>query len=449
MLKKALDLYEDLAKSEKEDPAVREGLAWAFRQAGNIRGFLGHYELALKAYRRGLDLSEGLAREFPNHWPFRYLLAGTYRELGDLHLDVGKRQEAVTAYQNSLDVWERPTLQPACPLEGSLAHGGLGDLQQAAGNCRGAAQHFRQALVLRAKLIAMDPTTYQHRGYLGYWHRKLGEMLEKEGEPQEAETHYCQAGEVFDRLVREHKDEMGYQLELAGCCMLRAVLREEHDARAAEELYGKAVAVLVPLAKAFPGMPGIRQLLAEVHRQMGTLKKVGGQTAQAAEHFRQARDLLEKLTAELPGGGPGPGAPGANENLFARFLATCPDETFRNPKSAVELARKAVARAPDQGDYWTTLGAACYRAGDWTGAIEALDRARKLHEAEGGDATDWFLLALAHARRGDREQARAWQERALSWVGRHKARGNELRLLREETAALLSGPSAQAPRPRL
>jgi tetratricopeptide (TPR) repeat protein len=444
MLTQALNLYEGLAKSEKEDPDVRGELAWAFRQAGSIRGYLGHYEPALKAYLRGLDLSEGLVRQFPDQWGFRFLLAGTYREIGDLHLGVGKRQEAVAAYQNSLEVWDRPTTQMACPLEASLAHGGLGDLQEAAGNCRKAEQHFRQAITHRQKLVAANPTLYEHRGYLAYWHRKLGGVLQKEGEPQEAEAHYRTALEAFDRLVRAHKDHVGYQLELAGCCVLRAALREEGDARTAEELYAKAAGVLVPMAQALPGMPGIRQLLGEVHSRIGTMKKLEGQTAQAAEHFRQARDLMQKLAAELPGGGPGPGAPGANENLLARFLASCPDEKFRDPKAAVELARKAVARAPDQGDYWTTLGAACYRAGDWSGAIEALERARKLHEAEGGDAADCFLLALAHARRGHHEQARAWQERALAWVARYKASGNELRLLREETAAVLGGTTPAA-----
>jgi tetratricopeptide (TPR) repeat protein len=55
----------------------------------------------------------------------------------------------------------------------------------------------------------------------------------------------------------------------------------------------------------------------------------------------------------------------------AWLLATSSDETIRAGKTAVELARKAIALMPDAGgECWETLAAALAEAGDFTGAVE-------------------------------------------------------------------------------
>jgi tetratricopeptide (TPR) repeat protein len=71
------------------------------------------------------------------------------------------------------------------------------------------------------------------------------------------------------------------------------------------------------------------------------------------------------------------------QNL-AWVLATCPDSKLRDPKRAVELAQKAVKAGPKEGNFWTTLGAARYRTGDWKGAAAALLEAEKLLQSQGG-----------------------------------------------------------------
>jgi uncharacterized protein HemY len=62
-------------------------------------------------------------------------------------------------------------------------------------------------------------------------------------------------------------------------------------------------------------------------------------------------------------------------------LATSPDSKFRDPKRAVELAKKAVKLAPKEGNYWNTLGVAQYRASDWKEAIAALEKSIELLRA--------------------------------------------------------------------
>ena len=58
------------------------------------------------------------------------------------------------------------------------------------------------------------------------------------------------------------------------------------------------------------------------------------------------------------------------------------------------LARRAVELSPRTGLYRNTLGVAFYRAGAFERAVDVLKKSMKLRE--GGDALDWFLLAMAH-----------------------------------------------------
>jgi serine/threonine protein kinase/Flp pilus assembly protein TadD len=102
------------------------------------------------------------------------------------------------------------------------------------------------------------------------------------------------------------------------------------------------------------------------------------------------------------------------ENELAWLLATCPDAKIRNPQRAVELARKVVDKVPREGTFWNTLGVAIYRAGDWKAAAAAFDKSMELRA--GGDAFDWFFLAMAHWKLGDHAEARKRYDQAVQWV---------------------------------
>jgi serine/threonine protein kinase len=122
-------------------------------------------------------------------------------------------------------------------------------------------------------------------------------------------------------------------------------------------------------------------------------------------------------------------------NAVAWILANCPDRTLRDPDHALDLAKQVVKQAPDKGDYWNTLGTAQYRAGDWKGAVGTLTRSMKLRE--GGDGADWFFLAMANWRLGQKEEARSWYDRAVQWVAKQHPEDEELRCFRAEAAELL------------
>src|SRR5262249_56173083 len=65
---------------------------------------------------------------------------------------------------------------------------------------------------------------------------------------------------------------------------------------------------------------------------------------------------------------------------------------------AVKLAREAVEIAPSSDILWQFLGWIYYRTGNWKSSIEALEKSCKLQTGGTGDAGQWIVLALAHAR---------------------------------------------------
>jgi tetratricopeptide (TPR) repeat protein/serine/threonine protein kinase len=110
---------------------------------------------------------------------------------------------------------------------------------------------------------------------------------------------------------------------------------------------------------------------------------------------------------------------GVHQEL-AWLLAHCPDHKFRNPKRAVELARRAVSLDPKNVANRGTLGSAHYRAGDWNAAIEELKASIKLRQ----HGADMLFLAMAHKRLRQDTEARQWYDRAVEWIEKN-AKGNE------------------------
>src|SRR5262249_49793945 len=148
---------------------------------------------------------------------------------------------------------------------------------------------------------------------------------------------------------------------------------------------------------AFPLVPRYRDDLIAGYAGLIQLLAVAGKTD-------EARGFLLKLTPMVP-----EGAVACND--LAWLLATCVEPWFRDPARAVALAQKAVDLIPQFASHWRTLGAAHYRAGNPESALAALKKSMELRK--GGDSFDWFFLAMAHGRLGNKEDARKWYDRAV------------------------------------
>jgi superkiller protein 3 len=122
-------------------------------------------------------------------------------------------------------------------------------------------------------------------------------------------------------------------------------------------------------------------------------------------------------------------------NGLAWTLATDAEPARRDPSRAVWLAKEAVELEPLQGGHWNTLGAAQYRAGNWKDALAAVGKSMELRK--GGDSFDWFFLAMAHGKLGEKDKARQWYDRAVKWTDEYQPKNEELGRFRAEAAKLL------------
>jgi serine/threonine protein kinase/Flp pilus assembly protein TadD len=122
-------------------------------------------------------------------------------------------------------------------------------------------------------------------------------------------------------------------------------------------------------------------------------------------------------------------------NELAWLLATCQSANLRDPQRAVVLAKNILKIKPAEGNYWNTLGAAHYRAGDWNAAIQALKKSMEIRK--GGDSIDWSFLAMAHWQLGEKDLARQWYDKAVQWMDKNDPKNDELCRFRSEAAELL------------
>jgi tetratricopeptide (TPR) repeat protein len=129
-------------------------------------------------------------------------------------------------------------------------------------------------------------------------------------------------------------------------------------------------------------------------------------------------------------------------NNLAWMEATCPHPGFLNPKDAVRHARRATVVQPEEGNYWNTLGAAHYRAGEYEDAKTALAHSMALRRE--GDSFDWFFLALVELKLGQKAEARRWYDKAVEWFQQSAPRNPELYRFQVEAAEELGLPRPEA-----
>jgi len=179
-----------------------------------------------------------------------------------------------------------------------------------------------------------------------------------------------------------------------------------------------------------------REGIALRYQTLGRDSKAQGRFAEAKAIWLHALDLWTEL------GTASPDRPLLHQhwcdcaNDLAWLLANAPDPAVRDPAQAITLAGKAAEANPNCATYWNTLGAAHYRAGDFTATVSALSRAIDL--TEGGTAFDHVFLAMAHAQLGDQERAQHWLDQARLWMEQHSPDHSELACLRDEARSVLS-----------
>ncbi len=393
----AIAVFRDLVRLRPEDPRHLGCLGRELKARGRSR----EADAALDAAHTKFDAVIRSKSDFWAHFGLGYVLLGK-----------GRLDEAIAEFREAI------RLQP----ENGAAHHNLAGALHGEGRLDEAIAEFREAIRLQP-----DRATARH---------DLATALRQEGRLDEAIAEYREVirlqpenGAARDNLASALRQEG--RLDEAIAEYRRAIRLEPGQARAHIDLgnllrdKGRFDEAIVEHREAIRLQPD----LAVAHNALGWALQGEGRLDEAIAEFREAIRLQPDLAAA--------------HNSLAWALATDADPRRRDPAEALEHARKAVERKPNDGGFHNTLGAAEYRAGNWGPAIAALHKSMELRR--GGDASDWFFLSLAQKRLGRKEEAGAWFDKAVIWTRQHDPRNDELRRLWSEAAELLGRPGPDDP----
>jgi tetratricopeptide (TPR) repeat protein len=475
VLEEALTYYQEILPQEGNDPALRLEAARLYAQVAQIHHGMGHWGKAVEAYSQQARLLASVLATEPGNKTLRRELAHSLRWRGNALRDLGKVREARDAYDQAAVLQERllcespgntdyqvalaNTLLNTATLlspndqaeelqrlhrrtlalnraavaakpdnlgyQAELALGleSQGTFLLATGRVAPAADALREAVAINQQLLAGGRLGRSYERYVAQSYDNLARVLAAAGQPREAEHSYREALKLLGPLTTDFPHSPYYRAQLAetlgGLANLLTDLGRKDQA---EELRRKVVSHYEILTTDFREDPDNRRKLLHSYLALGNLLVEIGQGAPAAEQYRKAVQLA-------------PESPAANNGL-AWFLATSPEPGLRDPAEAVRRAQMAVTAEPRSGSYRNTLGVARYCNGDPRGALADLEASMRLRD--GGDSFDWFFLAMAHWRLGDRAKARLWFDRAVQWTDKHRPQHPELRRFRTEAEALLA-----------
>jgi len=429
VLEEALVFYKDLLPEEGDDPKVRREAAMLYGEVAWIRHRLGQADMAAEAWDRKASLLTSLLGDEPTDKDLRLDLSHSHRWRGNMLRDLGKVGEAREAYNQAAEIQERLLSESSDVARYRMQ---LANTLLNKATLPWDRDQTQQLETLWSRIVELDqaavdasPNDPQFSAELALALQDQGLFFLDIGRRFDAEASVREALKIHQRLLDggRLKDDGYIERYLASnFTNLGRVLAASGKAGEAEESYRQAVNLLESSSKEFPYSAYHRLDLVRSYLQLVGLLCELGRQSDAAEPYRKALDL----DSEDP----------AINNQLARFLATSPELPLRTATQATRLAKKAVDAWQESHDCWNTLGVAHYRDGDNRAAVAALEKAMSLRS--GGNSFDWFFLAMAHWRLGERDKAQTSFDRAVQWMDKYKPHDDELRRFRAEADALMA-----------
>jgi serine/threonine protein kinase/tetratricopeptide (TPR) repeat protein len=443
-VRKALKLQRELLEKEPGNPGRRHTVCDVQIDLGHVLTLARKLPEAGKMLEGALVMARALVADFGNPKD-REILAGAHFSRGNWHRTSSAYPEAEKDYREALRVHEElrarfPDYPPKYANAARVTNDALVMLLHGTGRPRDAIDQYEA-------MIRKHPAEVHYRDKLAQYLAQEGMKRVRERKPAEALPLITRAAALLEGLVKESREDADYRLLWAGSLSnLGLVLEMTGDAARAVDAMRRAVEVQRGLLKQFgnttisskfrlamqPAGPTDGPPKTPVKFTYGDQLALG--YGMLAAMLRDSHRLEESLRVRREATEQFPDNAELHNNL-AWQLVTLPDSKLRDPYEAVRVAKKAVALKKDDGHYWNTLGVAHYYAGEWHPTLAALTQAMKLRK--GGDGNDWFFLAMAHEKLGNKAEARRWYDRALEWMQKHQPENAELRRFQVEAAEVL------------
>jgi eukaryotic-like serine/threonine-protein kinase len=486
-LRKAIELMRPVAAAHDADGTLRMALADSCKQLGSLLRHVGRLEEAEAAYRERCTILLAVQDDGIMNEKLERLIADSHHDVGRILADRGDHAAAEQAYRRAVELLEGLSLANSTSANRyflAVAHFNLGELQFQTARLEEGEAHTRTAVTLLRENVNQEAAVQEYRQFLAVALNNLGMFLYQSGQTEEAHDAFQEHVDILAALAADYPEMPDYRGDLAvGYGNIAALLRPMGRRDEAEQAARAAVKLLETLVNQHPEVPVYRVHLATYTNNLGNCLRDNDELESAISCFRRAVALNESLVTDNPqmddykaywarhlenlgraleqNGQFDEGrvvleraidtmlslidrqtADGAirhsvleTTNNLAHHLATCADPMRRDPAKAVQLAAVIVRALPQRGVFWNTLGLAQYRTGDWPASIESFTRSMQLRQ--GGDAHDFFFLAMAHHQLNHADEALQWYERGVQWMENTLSSDSELRRIREEAAALL------------
>jgi tetratricopeptide (TPR) repeat protein len=282
---------------------------------------------------------------------------------------------------------------------------------------------IREALELRQLAVRGVQGEDWRQVYLARSRSHVAELEMSQGDYREAARAYEAALLLRQRLANDFPHRVPYQSALGVAYSdLGRVQRKLGRRDLAVKSHRQAITIHERVLANAPDTQPLQENLSRSLYEMGRVLQDDGRIEPSMHYFERATEVNPKSWHRI--------------NHLAWMLVMAPEHGVRDPQRALALAERAVELMPLSPNCWNTLGVAYYRNGEDGQARDALMRAIEL--SNGGDALDWFFLAMAHARRNEPELADEWLQRAQTWCLAQQPLSGELQRTREEAIATLT-----------
>jgi tetratricopeptide (TPR) repeat protein len=378
-LDEAIAEFRTAIKLAPKDPCWHNNLGTALSGKGKVDEAIACFRRAIELDSKDLLAHGNLGKELSKQGKvdeaiacFRRVIeldpkhADAHNDLGDEWFQKGKVGKAIACFRKAVELDPRH----------ALAYHNLGTALSRKGEVDEAIPCFRRA-------IELDPKNADA-------HNRLGVALADKGKVEEAIAGYHKAIELDPKHAGAHNN-LGNALNRQG-------------------KVDEAVAAFRKAAELAPK-------LALAHRNLGWALLRQGKIDESIHWHRKALALDPKH-------------PRGRHNFRVALttkgwnLVKNPDPNLRDPKRAIEAVTEAAELDPESSLSWQYVGWVQYRLGNWRASIEALEKSCQLQKGGTGDAGQWIVLALAHARLAAQEglpdkardrhqaEARRWFEKA-------------------------------------
>ncbi|HUG92264.1 MAG TPA: protein kinase [Planctomycetaceae bacterium] len=428
LLERVAPEFRELAQADGQ-PKYAEALATTQRTLGEVLRLMGRHDAAMKILVQAAAIYDELVDLDPTHPPYlegresaRSTLASTLRTLGRDLQEIELYREALQDYD--VLVRARPDV-PGYRESRAVAHTNLAQVLHELGRNREARTALEAALEELLELRARNPGVLRYHEQTAACHTALGRVLSELNLDRDAEAYLDQALATWRELTAIHSDQPLYRRSLATARAAQAELFASLGRNdSASEAYRAAIADYREALRSDADDVWSLDLLAWCYLHYGDLLFDTQRRDEAQAAYREALALRKKLDADPD-----------HRHALGWLLVYCRDPAVGDPARAIELAGRLTDELPHNGRYWTLLGAARYRAGEWAASRAALEKAADC--SPHADCFTQLFLAMACSRCGDAEAARSAWQRATETFEQERPGHRLLIRLREEARECL------------